>query len=144
MSTPQWPSVPDQPASSGSALPVPAETIAEPARLSPVLPILFTVLWIIVCPIALFLGFFSVFMSDAGSSTPIEMVFFGFTGTVLLCPISIIATWIAWGTTRKDPSSGLKRVVRTIAYCLPFIGILSVLLGFITIATVCGGSFQCQ
>jgi threonine/homoserine/homoserine lactone efflux protein len=146
MSNAQWPSTPDHSAASDAALRVPAEPTSQPSQdtISPVLPILFTVLWILVCPIVIFLGFFSVFLSDSGTSTPFYMIFYGFFATVALCPLSIIATWIAWGTTRKDPSSGPKRVARIVSYCLPFIGILTVILGFVAIQTTCGGALVCD
>lgn len=144
MSTPQWPSVPDQPAASDAALAVPAEPVSEPARLGPVLPILFTVLWLIVGAVSTFLLFFSVFLFDSGGSTWTWMIFYGFLGTVLLCPTSIIAGWIAWAVTRKDVSRGSRRVVRIIAYSLPVLGILTVILGFVAIETLCGSSLSCN
>jgi hypothetical protein len=146
MSSPQWPSAPNQPAASDSALAAPSERISESARsvLGPVLPILFTVLWLIVGAVSTFLLFFSVFLFDSGGSTWTWVIFYGFLVTVLLCPTSIIAGWIAWGLTRKDRSRGFRRVVRIIVYSLPVLGILMVILGFVAIEALCGGSLSCN
>lgn len=144
MSTQQWPSVPDEPSAGVPAVPVPPASEPLASRISALLPVLATLVWLIVGAVSAFLLLFSAFLFDSGGSTWTWVIVYGLLGTVLLCPVSIIAGWIAWGVTRKDQPRGSRRLLRVIAYCLPVLGILTVILGFVAIEALCGGALSCE
>ena len=115
--------------------------------IGPALPILVTIAWILLMVGVGFTALFSFFLFDSGVdavSAWTWMVFFGVWGTLLLCPISIIASWIAWGLTRRRMRTGWGRVLRGTCYCLPLLGVLAVAIGFGASEILCNGSFTCS
>jgi hypothetical protein len=79
---------------------------------------------------------------DSGGSTPAVLVFAGFWLTLPLTLISISASWILWGLTRRKRSTGLK-VARGVAYLLPLIGLGLAGVGLLWIQTACSGNLSC-
>lgn len=113
----------------------------------PALPILVTIAWALLLVGASFTALFSFFLFDSGVdavSAWTWMVFIGLWGTLILCPISIIASWIAWGLTRRRMRTGWGRILRGTCYCLPLFGILTVAIGFGASEILCNGSFTCS
>ena len=113
----------------------------------PALPILVTIMWALLMAAVGFMALFSFLLFDAGIdavSAWTWMIFIGVWGTVLLCPISIIASWITWGVTRRRLGKGWGRVLRGTAYCLPLLGILAVAVGFGASEVLCNGSLTCS
>jgi hypothetical protein len=118
----------------------------QPA-VGPALPIVFTILWLLVAAASGLASMFSFFLFDAGAdrvSVWTWMIFFGFWGTLLLCPTSILLSWIAWAVTRSRMQTGWGRFLRGTCYALPLVGIVSVLIGFIAGDVLCGGSLTCD
>lgn len=116
----------------------------QQAAISPALPIVFTILWALVMVGSGLASMFSFFLFDAGTdqvSVWTWMIFFGFWGTLLLCPASILLSWIAWAVTRRR--TGWGRLARGACYALPLIGIACTLIGFGAGELLCGGSLTC-
>ena len=126
--------------------PVPAELslgIGGHVRpVTPVLPIISTIVWLLLVVPTLIVAAFSAMLFDSGGSTPAVLVFAGFWLTLPLTLISISASWILWGLTRRKRSTGLK-VARGVAYLLPLIGLGLAGVGLLWIQTACSGNLSC-
>jgi hypothetical protein len=109
---------------------------------SPVLPIISTIVWLLLVVPTLIVAAFSAMLFDSGGSTPAVLVFAGFWLTLPLTLISISASWILWGFTRRKRSTGLK-VARGVAYLLPLIGLGLAGVGLLWINTACSGNLSC-
>jgi len=109
---------------------------------SPVLPIISTIVWLLLVVPTLIVAAFSAMLFDSGGSTPAVLVFAGFWLTLPLTLISISASWILWGLTRRKRSTGLK-VARGVAYLLPLIGLGLAGVGLLWINTACSGNLSC-
>lgn len=121
--------------------------VTDQRSVSPALPIVFTIVWLLSMVAGAFFGLFSFFLFDAGMdavSAWTWMIFLGIWGTMALCPISIILGWITWGVTRKRMVLGWGQVLRAVAYALPVLGIASVIIGFAATSILCNDSLTCS
>ena len=109
---------------------------------SPVLPIISTIVWLLLVVPTVIVAAFSAMLFDSGGSTPAVLVFAGFWLTLPLTVISISASWILWGLTRRKRSTGLK-VARGVAYLLPLIGLGLAGVGLLWMQTACSGNLSC-
>jgi hypothetical protein len=117
-------------------------TVLTSGPVSPVLPIVATVVWLVLIVPTVIVAAFSAMLFDSGGSTPAVLVFAGFWLTLPLTLISISASWILWGLTRRKRSTGLK-VARGVAYLLPLIGLGLAGVGLLWIQTACSGNLSC-
>ena len=109
---------------------------------TPVLPIISTIVWLLLIVPTMLVAAFSAMLFDSGGSTPTVLVFAGFWLTLPLTLISISTSWILWGLTRRKRSTGLK-VARGVAYLLPLIGLGMAGVGLLWIQTACSGNLSC-
>ena len=109
---------------------------------TPVLPIISTIVWLLLIVPTVLVAAFSAMLFDSGGSTPTVLVFAGFWLTLPLTLISISTSWILWGLTRRKRSTGLK-VARGVAYLLPLIGLGMAGVGLLWIQTACSGNLSC-
>ena len=109
---------------------------------SPVLPIISTIVWLLLVVPTVIVAAFSAMLFDSGGSTPAVLVFAGFWLTLPFTVISISASWILWGLTRRKRSTGLK-VARGVAYLLPLIGLGLAGVGLLWMQTACSGNLSC-
>ena len=109
---------------------------------TPVLPIVATLGWLIVMVLTTVPAMFSAMLFDSGGSVPAGLVFAGLWLTLPLCVISIVGCWVQWGVTRGRRSTGVK-VARGVAYLLPLIGLGLAGAGLLWISTACSGSLSC-
>lgn len=136
-----WPSG-NQPIRSPEPIPAP-----ERRPISPALPIVFTLLWLLVMAASGWVGIFSIFLFDAGVdrvSVWTWLIFFGIWGTVLLCPTSVLFSWIVWIVTRRRMPTGWGRIIRGVCYALPAFGIMASVIGFLAGELLCAGSLTCD
>ena len=98
--------------------------------------------WLVLIVPTVIVAAFSAMLFDSGGSTPAVLVFAGFWLTLPLTLISISASWILWGLTRRKRSTGLK-VARGVAYLLPLIGLGLAGVGLLWIQTACSGNLSC-
>ena len=111
-------------------------------RVSPLLPILGTVGWLILMVLVVLPAMFSAMLFDSGGSVPAAAVFYGLWATLPLCLFSIIAGWVVWGVTRGTRTGG-SRIARGVVYLLPLVGLGVAALGLLWIQTACSGSLAC-
>jgi hypothetical protein len=94
----------------------------------PALPIIMTIVWLVVMVVVLMFALMSLMAFDSGSvTTGMGLLVAGIWLVVILCPVSVIAGWIAWGVSRRHV--GAARIVRGVLYALPLIGIPVFLIG---------------
>ena len=99
------------------------------SAISPTLPIIMSIIWAIVMIVVLMMSLFTLMAFDSGSvSTGMGMLVAGVWMVVFLCPISIVGGWIAWAVSRRR-TEGAARLVRTVLYLLPLVGVLVFILG---------------
>jgi len=137
-----WSTQSSQPTADDAAIRAP-----RPPAVGPALPILFTVLWALLMAGSGLASMFSFFLFDAGTdqvSVWTWLIFFGFWGTLLLCPTSILLSWITWALTRTRLRTGWGRFLRGACYALPVVGIACTVVGFVASELLCGGSFTCN
>jgi hypothetical protein len=109
---------------------------------SPALPIIATVGWVMVLVATVIPAMFSAMLFDSGGSVPAMLIFAGLWLTLPLCLASIAAGWILWALTRHRRSGGLK-VARGFAYLLPLLGLVTAGIGLLWISTACSGNLSC-
>jgi len=92
-------------------------------------------------------GIFSIFLFDAGVdrvSVWTWLIFIGIWGTVLLCPTSVLFSWIAWIVTRRRMPTGWGRIIRGVCYALPVFAIMASVIGVAAGELLCAGSLTCD
>ncbi|MFO0601193.1 MAG: hypothetical protein U0228_38140 [Myxococcaceae bacterium] len=95
-----------------------------------------------------FFAMFSVMLFDAPGSENNPYLLFAASGlwsAPVLCIVSILASWLAWGLSRTKPpeAQGPWRAVRVIAACLPLLSVVVTVVGFVLLQVKCGGSTRC-
>lgn len=117
-----------------------------PSRaVSPALPIVTTIAWLLLALVGGLLGPFTLFLFDPGLdaiSVWTWLLFLGVWATLALCLVAILAGWLTWALTRRR-RSGIARVLRGIAYLLPLAGIALAAAGFLGSSLLCSGSLTC-
>lgn len=102
---------------------------AARSAVSPLLPIVMSIIWAIVFVVVSSVSLFTLMAFDSGTGTiGMGMLVAGVWLVVLLSPISIVVGWIAWAVSRRR-IEGAPRVVRGVAYALPLVGVLVFALG---------------
>lgn len=100
-------------------------------RVSPILPIVTTILWLAVLLALSMVAMFSLMIFDQGvEETPAGMtlMFWGIWATLILCAVSILGGWLTWLATRSR-RGGDASIVRGVLYALPLVGVGLVALG---------------
>ena len=107
------------------------EELPVTRAVSPLLPIITTVIWLIVLVIGAVVAPMSLMAFDSGTVTlGMGMLVAGVWMVVLFCPISIVGGWIAWALTRRNVGAG-ARTLRGVLYALPLAGALVFALAFV-------------
>jgi len=112
---------------------------------SPTLPIVTTIAWLLLALVGGLFGPFTLFLFDPGPdavSVWTWLIFLGIWATLALCLVSIVAGWLAWAISRRR-RSGPARALRGAAYVLPLLGLAMTTAGFAGTSLLCSGSLTC-
>ena len=93
--------------------------VSAPDRVSPALPIITTIIWLVVGVALVIPAMFSAMLFDSGESFAAWLAFAGFWAGIVVCFLDIPALWIAWGLTRSR--RGGARILRGVLYLVPLV-----------------------